>query len=365
MKEHSPLDALAIENLLAFVKEQREATGTVPSDEAIVVERFQDELGDWRICILSPFGGRVHAPWALALEASLKEKHGLDAQVVNTDDGLVVRFADAEVDTSERGASIDLFFPDPDDVEEMVMTALRDSSLFAAKFREAAARALLLPKRQAGARSPLWAQRRRSEKLLSAVGGFASFPIVLEAFREALQDVFDLPALVEVLRGVRDRSIRVVDVETKGPSPFARSLVFAYVANFLYEGDTVPLAERRALALTLDKALLRDLLGQDELRNLLDADVLAELEAELLWLDPERRITHADRLKDLLVAVGPLTEEEIALRADEPVAAWLRSLKEERQIVEMRIVGEKRWVAIEDVAVYRDALGAVPPAGLP
>jgi len=364
MKEHSPLDALAIENLLAFVKEQREATGTVPSDEAIVVERFQDELGDWRICILSPFGGRVHAPWALALEASLKEKHNLDAQVVNTDDGLVVRFADAEVDTSERGASADLFFPDPDDVEEMVMTALRDSSLFAAKFREAAARALLLPKRQAGARSPLWAQRR-SEKLLSAVGGFASFPIVLEAFREALQDVFDLPALMEVLRGVRDRSIRVVDVETKGPSPFARSLVFAYVANFLYEGDTVPLAERRALALTLDKALLRDLLGQDELRNLLDADVLAELEAELLWLDPERRITHADRLKDLLVAVGPLTEEEIARRADEPVSPWLRSLKEERQIVEMRIVGEKRWVAIEDVAVYRDALGAVPPAGLP
>ncbi len=359
LREHYGLDAWAARNLVDYLVEQHDATGCLPTDRAITVERFRDELGDWRVCLLSPFGARVHAPWALAIEARLSGEAGFEVQTLWSDDGVVLRLADAE-----ELPKLDALLPDPEEVEDRVVEQLADSALFAGQFRENASRALLLPRRRPGARTPLWTQRLRAQNLLAVAREFPSFPILLETYRACLQDVFDLPGLVELLRAVRRREVRVDEVETASASPFARSLVFAYTATYLYQGD-VPVAERRAQALTLDRHLLRDLLGQEELRDLLDARVIEEVEAELQGRSEERRAHHADALHDLLRRVGDLSPAELAGRCDGDPAAWLEALEASRRGARIRVAGEERWVAAEDVALYRDGLGAVPPPGLP
>jgi ATP-dependent Lhr-like helicase len=371
LAERHRLDPLAARNLVAYLDEQRAATGTLPTDRSITIERFRDELGDWRVCILSPFGARVHAPWALALQARLEKSVGFAVQTMWSDDGIVLRLAgvDDMSETSPMSGSLadDALVPDPEEVEDLVVAQLGQSALFAGQFRENAARALLMPRGRAGQRTPLWVQRLKSQELLAVAREYPAFPIVMETYRSCLQDVFDLPALVDLLGAIRRREVRVDLVETEAPSPFARSLVFAYVAAYLYEGDA-PLAERKAQALSLDRQLLRELLGQEELRELLDAAVIDALEAELQSLDPERQARHADGLHDVLRRVGDLSEAEVRARFDEAetsAAEALETLAHTRRAVRMRIGGESRWVAIEDAALYRDSLGAPPPPGVP
>ncbi|MCP3914393.1 MAG: DEAD/DEAH box helicase [bacterium] len=366
LEERLPLARHAAENLAAYLDEQREVTGVLPTDRAITVERFRDELGDWRVCILTPLGARVHAPWAMALEELLAERTGVTPEVMYTDDGIVLRLAD-EGELPE----IDLLFPEPEQIEELVTRKLGDTALFAGLFRENAVRSLLVTRRRPDQRTPLWAQRLKTKGLYAAVRGHASFPVVIETYRQALSDVFDLPELARVLGAVRAREIRVDAVETSSPSPFARSLVYAYVANYLYESDS-PVAERRAQALTLDRALLRELLGEVELRELLDRDVMAEVEAELAGLAPERRARDRDELADLLRRVGDLTLAEARERCAPPEessseagATWLAQLEDERRAIPVRIVGEERWIAADEAGLFRDALGCAPPGGLP
>ncbi len=353
------LDASAAENLLAYVREQQRATGEVPSDRSIVVERFRDELGDWRVCVLTPFGARVHAPWATALLASLSAVHAGEAEAVWSDDGIAFRLP-----ASEDAPDPTTFFPASDEVERAVVQALGQTSLFAARFREAAARALLLPRRAPGKRTPLWAQRRRAYDLLAVASRYPSFPIVLEAYRECLRDVFDLPSLVEVLRRVESRRIRVTTCDARAPSPFAASLLFSFVAKFIYDGDA-PLAERRAQALTIDHAQLRELLGEAELRQLLDAEVLESHVRSLQRLD--RPAKHADGIHDLLLSLGDLSPAEIEARAEprDQAPGWVQTLERDRRIASVTLAEEKRYIASEDVGRYRDAIGTVPPAGMP
>ncbi len=356
--EHD-LDDLAGRNLLAYLAEQKAATHAVPSDRTIVVERFRDELGDWRVCILTPFGGRVHAPWASAIEARLRERVDGDVYLIWSDDGIAIRLPEGL-----EGLADEVLFPDPEAVEDLVVGELGSSALFAARFRENAARALLLPRRRGATRTPLWQMRQRAANLLAVASRYGSFPILLETYRECLQDVFDLPALQEVLRGIRQREIRVTAVETATASPFSRSLVFDYIAEFMYDGDA-PLAERRAQALALDRERLRELLGQEELRELLDPSALQDLEIELQGLG-ERRARTRDQVHDLLRRVGDLTAAEVAGRTTgDADGAWLDELERERRTVRARIAGEERWIAVEDVARYRDALGVAPPRGVP
>jgi ATP-dependent Lhr-like helicase len=353
------LDELAAGNLLRYLREQKEACGVLPTDETLVVECFRDELGDWRVCILSPFGARVHAPWALAIQALLGGRTGVQLQALYTDDGIALRFPDAE-----ELPDLGLLLPDPDEVEELVLEELADSAMFASRFRENAARALLLPRKGPRKRTPLWAQRIRAQRLMASVRQYPSFPIVLETYRECLKDVFDLPALTALLRSVRRREVAVERVQTDSASPFARSLVFAYVASYLYEGDA-PLAERKAQALTLDRAMLRELLGQEALRDLLDAAAIDEVEAELQRTAEGRGARGPDGLHDLLRALGDLSEIELEARCQGDPTAWIAALLAARRAARMRIAGEPRLVAVEDVAKYRDAFGAVPPGGLP
>ncbi|MFG7940612.1 ATP-dependent helicase [Streptomyces cacaoi] len=374
------MDELARRNLLAYLDEQREATGHLPDDRTIVVERFRDELGDWRIVVHSPFGAQVHAPWALAIGARLTERYGMDAQVMHADDGLVLRLPDAELmgldmfDEEPSSPSTpatdpeqpplgtnDVLF-DKGEVEQLVTDQVGGSALFAARFRECASRALLLPRRSPGKRTPLWQQRQRAAQLLQVASEFGSFPIILEAVRECLQDVFDVPGLTELMGDVESRRVRMVEVTTPEPSPFARSLLFGYVAQYLYEGDS-PLAERRAAALSLDSRLLSELLGQAELRELLDADVLRELERELQWRTDERRIKDVEGVADALRVLGPLTGEELTERGAEP--SWPAELEAARRAIRVRIAGREHWAAIEDAGRLRDALGAALPVGVP
>ena len=357
----APIEKRAARNLWRYVADQRAATGTLPTDRELTIERFRDELGDWRVCILSPFGARIHAPWALALEARLTTAAGFEVQTLWSDDGIVLRFAGAD-----EPPALATLVPEPEEVEELVLEQLTRSALFATHFRENAARALLLPRRRPNARSPLWAQRLKSQSLMAAALRYPSFPIVLETYRACLQDVFDLPALKQVLESIRRREVRVVEVDTATASPFARSLAFAYVAAYMYEGDA-PLAERRAQALTLDRQLLRELLGQDELASLLDPAALDEVEAELQATDPERRVRHADGAHDLLRRIGDLSVGELAGRAEPgaDVASWLTALAETHQAAEVRVAGDARWIAAEDIGRYRDALGVQPPVGTP
>jgi ATP-dependent Lhr-like helicase len=358
-RDHS-LDRQAAENLLQYLGDQRRATGQVPDDRTVVIERTRDELGDWRICLLTPFGGQILAPWAMAIVAKIREDLGLEAETLWTDEGLVVRLPE-----TERPPDAALLLPDPDDVERLVLRQLGSTSLFAAKFREAAARALLLPRRRIGTRTPLWQQRKRAADLLAIAGRFGSFPIVLETYRECLRDVFDMPALVSTLREVRSRQLRVVTVDSSSPSPFAASLLFGYVANYIYEGDA-PLAERRAQALSIDHAQLQALIGDAELRELLDADAIAAVEEQVQQRDPGRRVRSADGLHDLLLRLGDLTDAEIAARAEPETAARLvAALVDQRRAVALTIAGSQRYVAVEDVGRYRDALGTPLPPGLP
>ncbi|MGN6106315.1 MAG: DEAD/DEAH box helicase, partial [Kofleriaceae bacterium] len=357
------LDGFAADNLIQYLADQRAATGAVPTDRAITIERFRDELGDIRVCILSPFGSRIHAPWALAIARRLEAELGYPIHPLWTDDGIALRFADGDLLPTD-----DQLVPDPDDVETVLVDELSRSSVFATHFRENAARALLLPRRRPGQRTPLWAQRLRAQQLMGVALRFPAFPITLETYREVLRDVFDLPALVDVLRQIRSRAIRLEPAITEAASPFARSLVFDYVAAFLYEGDA-PLAERKAQALTLDRNLLRELIGGGELRDLLDPEVLDEVEAELQQLAPERRARSADELHDLLRRVGDLSRDELAARATLEVPTELdgalRTLMASRRIAPVRIAGAERFIAAEDAARYRDGLGVALPPGLP
>ncbi|MFI1742133.1 DEAD/DEAH box helicase [Streptomyces sioyaensis] len=383
------LDDWAVSNVLSYLAEQKQACGHVPDDRTIVVERFRDELGDWRVVIHSPFGAQVHAPWALALGARLAERYGMDAQVMHADDGIVLRLPDADLmgldlldgdagfdpaadpglrargteydpEQSPVGAA-DVAF-DHGEVDQLVTDQVGGSALFASRFRECAARALLLPRRSPGKRTPLWQQRQRAAQLLQVASEFGSFPIVLEAVRECLQDVFDVPGLTELMRDLEARRVRLVEVTTPEPSPFARSLLFGYVAQFLYEGDS-PLAERRAAALSLDSRLLAELLGQAELRELLDAEVLAELERELQWRTEDRRVKDVEGVADVLRLLGPLTDAELAERGADP--AWAGELAAARRALRVRIAGADHWAAVEDAGRLRDALGTALPVGVP
>ncbi|NEK57198.1 ATP-dependent helicase [Geodermatophilus sabuli] len=352
------LDEWGAANLLAYLAEQKQATGHLPDDRTLLVERFRDELGDWRLVVHSPFGAQVNAPWALVLAARLRERYGVDVASMHSDDGIVLRLPD----TTGEPPEADLAVLDPDDVEREVTAEVGTSALFASRFRECAARALLLPRRDPRRRTPLWQQRQRAAQLLSVASEFASFPITLEAAREVLQDVYDVPGLVELMRDVRSRRVRVVDVQTQSASPFAQSLLFGYVGQFLYEGDA-PLAERRAQALALDTGLLAELLGRSELRELLDAEALAEIEAELQRLPPDRHPRDMDGGADLLRIVGDLTAGEAAARG--VPRAWLTELVAARRALVVRIAGEERHVAIEDAGRLRDALGTALPVGVP
>ncbi|WP_225993574.1 Lhr family helicase [Actinomadura rudentiformis] len=418
----SGLDEWAAANLVSYLSEQREATGHVPDDRTLVVERFRDELGDWRLVVHSPLGARVHAPWALAIAGRLRERYGVDAQSMHADDGIVIRIPDMD-----EPPSLDLAVFDADDIERIVVDELSGSALFAARFRECAARSLLLPRRRPDKRMPLWQQRQRAAQLLAVASKYPSFPIVLETMRECLQDVFDVPGLVQLMRDISGRKARLVEVETPEPSPYARSLLFHYVGAFMYEGDS-PLAERRAQALALDSALLAELLGQADLRELLDPEVVADTERELQRLAPDRQARDLEGMADLLRELGPLTTAEVILRtappspaqasdhatadsspshgdqaaqkqdraateadrvasdleraasgsdhpdvepsdvaniADPRPARWLAELEEERRAIRVRIAGEERWAAIEDAGRLRDALGAPLPVGIP
>ncbi len=355
------LDEWAAGNLVAYLHEQLEATNALPTDRTLLVERFRDELGDWRLVVHSPYGTPVHAPWALAINARLRERYGVDGQAVASDDGIVIRIPDT--DAEAPGGEVIVF--EADEIDDLVTQEVGGSALFAARFRECAARALLLPRRDPGRRSPLWQQRQRSAALLEVASKYPSFPIVLEAVRECLQDVYDLPSLVGLMRRVERREVQVVDVSTQAPSPFARSLLFGYVAQFVYEGDS-PIAERRAAALSLDQGLLAELLGRAELRELLDPEVLAEVEAELQRLAPDRRARDAEGVADLLRMLGPLTTAEVAARSvTTEVEDWLQQLTAVRRVVEVRMGGEERWTAVEDIGRLRDGLGVPVPPGTP
>ncbi|WP_022893413.1 Lhr family ATP-dependent helicase [Agromyces subbeticus] len=356
------LDERAATNLVKFIDDQRAATRVVPDATNLVVERFRDELGDWRIVLHSPYGMRVHAPWALAIGARIREQSGVDANAVASDDGIVLRMPD----TGDDPPGAELFAFEPAELTELVTANVGGSALFAARFRECAARALILPRSNPGKRSPLWQQRQRASQLLEVARDFPDFPIVLEAVRECLQDVYDLPALTKLAERIERRELRFVDVTTESPSPFASSLLFGYVGAFMYEGDA-PLAERRAAALSLDPGLLAELLGTVELRELLDLEVVDEVERMLQRVHPERVARGDEGVADLLSDLGPLTADEVGARVDDETdaAAALASLVQMRRAATVRFAGESWFVAVEDVSRLRDALGVPIPPGLP
>ncbi len=330
-------DEFASDNLWQLLDEQRQATGVVPTDTTFVVERFRDELGDWRVILHSPYGLRVHGPLALAVSRRLRERYGIDEKPTASDDGIIVRLPDTLPDSGTAPPGADLFVFDADEIEPIVTAEVGGSALFASRFRECAARALLLPRRHPGKRSPLWHQRQRAAQLLDVARKYPDFPIVLEAVRECLQDVYDVPALTELMNKVAQRRLRVVEVETTTPSPFAASLLFGYVGAFMYEGDS-PLAERRAAALSLDSVLLAELLGRVELRELLDPQVIAATASQLQHRSEDRRARDAEGIADLLRMLGPLTEAEIAGRCTTTeIGGWLDGLQS-RQACAHRVV---------------------------
>lgn len=359
LREEHGLDELAALNLVSYLDEQAEATGVVPDDRTIVVERFRDEIGDWRVCVLSPFGAQVHAPWAMALQQTLGERWGVDVEMIWSDDGIVLRLPESVEDLPVEELAIP-----PDEIRDIVLGQLPNTAMFASRFRECAGRALLLPRRRPDRRQPLWQQRQRAADLLKVAAKYPTFPILLETTRECVNDVFDLPALEEVLRDIRNRRVRVVPVETGQASPMAQSLLFGWIAVYMYEGDT-PLAERRAAALALDRDLLRELLGSEELRELIDPEVLADLELELQRLVEGRRARDADEVHDLLRLLGPLTLEELDIRCEGDAAALVGALAADRRAYVASVAGEDRWAVTEDAGRLRDALGVTVPVGLP
>lgn len=351
----------AVDNLWALLDEQRQATGTVPTDATFIVERFRDELGDWRVILHSPYGLRVHGPLALAVGRRLRERYGIDEKPTASDDGIIVRLPDTE----DTAPGADLFVFDADEIEPIVTDEVGGSALFASRFRECSARALLLPRRHPGKRSPLWHQRQRAAQLLDIARKYPDFPIVLETVRECLQDVYDVPTLIELMKRVAQRRIRVLEVETATPSPFAASLLFGYVGAFMYEGDS-PLAERRAAALSLDSVLLAELLGRVELRELLEPAVIESTVAQLQHLAPDRAARDAEAVADLLRLLGPLTEAEVAARSTtDDVGGWLEGLRADRRALTVSFAGQTWWVAIEDIGLLRDGVGVPVPVGVP
>jgi len=361
------LDERAARNLLAYLREQQAATRVLPSDRTIVVERFRDEIGDWRLCVLSPYGGRVHAAWGLALSARIRERFDLQADAIWTDDGIVLHLPDLDAEEADAlPSAAELVLVEPEEVAQAVVAELGGSALFGARFRENASRALLIPRAYPGRRAPLWQQRLKAQSLLEVARRYADFPIVLETYRECLRDVLDLPGLEALLRGLQTREISLVEVETPAASPFAASLLFNYVATYMYEGDT-PNAERKAAALSLDRDLLRELLGQEELRELIDPGALARVQEDLQHRSEMTRATGRDALHDVLRRLGDLSRAEVAERVFEGIdsAAMLRELERERRAIRLRIGGEERYVAADEAGLYRDALAAVPPGGLP
>ena len=367
------LDARAARNLLAYLREQQQATRVLPSERTIVMERFRDEIGDWRLCLLSPYGGRVHAAWSLAIAARIRERLGIEADAISSDDGIVMHLPDLDAeddgDVQARGGwdtIAELVMLEPEEAERAIMAELGDSALFGARFRENAARALLIPRAYPGRRTPLWQQRLKAQSLLEVARRYADFPIVLETYRECLRDVLDVPGLETLLRGLHGREISLVEVETQTASPFASSLLFDYVATYMYEGDA-PNAERRAAALSLDRDLLRELLGQEELRELIDPAALVRIEDDLQHRSEIAQATSRDRLHDVLRHVGELSRAEVEERVLDGIDAdaMLEQLVRERRAIRMRVGGEERYVAADEAGLYRDALGAVPPGGLP
>ncbi|MGO8769882.1 ATP-dependent helicase [Mycobacterium sp.] len=355
-------DAYATDNLWALLDEQRTAAGVVPTDTTLLVERFRDELGDWRVILHSPYGLRVHGPLALAVGRRLRERYGIEEKPTAADDGIVVRLPDT---LDEKPPGAELFVFDADEIDPVVTAEVGGSALFASRFRECAARALLLPRRHPGRRSPLWQQRQRSAQLLEVARKYPDFPVVLETIRECLQDVYDVPALTELMAGIAQRRVRVLEAETSRPSPFAASLLFGYVGAFMYEGDS-PLAERRAAALSLDSTLLAELLGRVELRELLDPEVIAATGRQLQHLSAERAARDVEAVADLLRLLGPLTEEEVAARAaGADVGGWLEGLRAARRALTVSFAGRSWWVAIEDIGRLRDGVGAAVPLGVP
>jgi ATP-dependent Lhr-like helicase len=354
----SGLDEWAADNLVAYLREQRESTRHLPDDRTVVVERFRDELGDWRMTVHCVLGARVNAPWALAIARRLTERYGVDGQVMPSDDGIVVRLPD----TADEPPGTDLIAFDPEEITQLVEESVGTSALFASRFRECAARSLLLPRRDPRRRQPLWQQRQRSAQLLDVAREFADFPVTLEAARECLQDVFDLPGLTGLMREISGRKVRLVEAETARPSPFARSLLFGYVGAFLYEGDA-PLAERRAAALALDSTLLGELLGRVDLRELLDPEVVAETETQLQWLTAQRTPRDAEDAAELLRLLGDLSAAELAVRG--VPEEWVEALAAARRAIRVRVAGEDRWIGIDDAGRYRDALGVALPVGIP
>ncbi|MEE6134994.1 ATP-dependent helicase [Mycobacterium sp. 050128] len=356
----------ATDNLWVLLDDQRTATGTVPTDTTLLVERFRDELGDWRVILHSPYGLRVHGPLALAVGRRLAERYGIDEKPTASDDGIVVHLPDTGL-SSQDGAPLgaELFVFDADEIDPIVTAEVGGSALFASRFRECAARALLLPRRHPGKRSPLWQQRQRAAQLLEVARKYPDFPIVLETVRECLQDVYDVPALVDLMTGIANRRVRVLEAETPRPSPFAASLLFGYVGAFMYEGDS-PLAERRAAALSLDSTLLAELLGRVELRELLDPDVIAATGRQLQHLTADRAARDAEAVADLLRLLGPLTEDEVAARSEAAdVGGWLEGLRAARRALTVSFAGRSWWVAIEDIGRLRDAVGVAVPLGIP
>lgn len=358
-------DAYATENLWRLLDDQRNATAAVPTDTTLLVERFRDELGDWRVVLHSPYGLRVHGPLALAVSRRLADRYGLDEKPTASDDGIVVRLPDT-LDTAAPGAGLFVF--DADEIEPIVTAEVAGSALFASRFRECAARALLLPRRHPGRRSPLWQQRQRAAQLLDVARNYPDFPIVLETVRECLQDVYDVPALTALMSAIAQRRIRVTEVQTATPSPFAASLLFGYVGAFIYEGDS-PLAERRAAALSLDATLLAELLGRVELRELLDPDIVAATGRQLQHLTPERAARDAEAVADLLRLLGPLTADEVAARtrsaAADAVGGWLEGLHAAKRALTVSFAGRTWWAVIEDIGRLRDGVGVAVPVGVP
>ncbi len=361
LREESSFEDRAAGNLIGYLEDQAAATGVVPSDRAVVVERFRDEIGDWRLCVLTPFGARVHAPWALALAARLRTATGQQAHAIWGDDGIALHLPDAD-----EAPAADIALIPPDELEELVLGELGGTALFGARFRENAARALLIPRRRPGQRTPLWQQRLKASSLLQVARRFGSFPVILETYRECLDDWFDLPALRRLLGRIASREVAVVEVETAAASPFAGALLFEYVASYMYEDDT-PAAERRAQALSLNRDLLRELLGQEELRDLIDPGALAAVEADLQGLSERARARGPDGLHDLLRRIGDLSADEVAARLAEPERAdeIAGALVADRRAVWIRLAGERRLIAVEDAGRYRDGLGAMPPGGVP
>jgi ATP-dependent Lhr-like helicase len=356
VEDHS-LDANAAENLLRYLEEQKTATSRVPSDQDVVIERCHDELGDWRVCVLSPFGSRVHAPWCMAATAKLRAERGIEAETMWSDDGFVLRIPE-----NEEPLDTEALLPSPAELKDLVLRQLSSTSLFAAKFREAAARALLLPRRRPGMRTALWQQRKRAADLMAVAARYSSFPILLETYRECMRDVLDLGSTITVLREIQRGKIRVTALDSEKPSPYASTLLFSYIANYIYEGDA-PLAERRAQALAIDQSQLEEILGSADLRELLDKTALEEVESHLQALDPDYHARHADGLHDLLLRLGDLSAQEIVARCDAPEA--IGELTAVRRAVAVRIAGETRYIPAEYAGRYRDGLGVPLPPGLP